>query len=46
MHPETAAQLRRFLTMIAEQGEKVAFKELKAYIKSESRKERVEKSGL
>ena len=46
MHPETAAQLRRFLTMIAEQGEKVAFKELKAYIKSESRKERAEKKRL
>ena len=42
MHPETAADLRQFLTMIAEKGEKIAFKELKAYIKDESKREKTE----
>lgn len=43
MHPETAEKLRCFLTLIAEQGEDVALKELKAYIKAESRRERTER---
>ena len=42
MHPETASELKRFLTLIAEKGEKAAFAELKSYIKTESKKEKAE----
>lgn len=42
MHPDTAAELKQFLTMIAERGEEVAFKELKSYIKAERKREKQE----
>lgn len=42
MHPETAADLRYFLALIAEKGEDVAFRELKAYIKAERKREKRE----
>ena len=42
MHPETAADLRYFLSLIAEKGEDVAFRELKAYIKAERKREKRE----
>lgn len=43
MHPETAEKLRYFLTLIADRGEVVALKELKSWIKQESRREKAEK---
>lgn len=42
MHPETAADLRYFLTLIAEKGEKVAFAELKQFIKRRRTEEKAE----
>ncbi|MGM9637732.1 MAG: DUF5662 family protein [Eubacteriales bacterium] len=38
MHPETAAELREMLTVLAEQGEDAAFAYVKAYLKEENKK--------
>lgn len=38
MHPETAAELREMLTVLAEQGEDEAFAHVKAYLKEENKK--------
>ena len=42
MHPETAEDLRYFLTLIAEKGEKIAFAELKQFIKRRRAEEKAE----
>lgn len=42
MHEETAADLRYFLSLMAEKGEAVAFRELKAYIKEQRKTEKAE----
>ena len=46
MHPETAEKLEYFLTLIAEEGEEAAFRKLKAYIKTESAREKAETRRL
>lgn len=42
MHPETAEELRRFLTLLADEGEKVMFSHLKKFIREQTRAERAE----
>ena len=46
MHPETAEKLEYFLTLIAKEGEEAAFRKLKAYIKTESAREKAETRRL
>ena len=42
MHPETAQDLRHFLTLLAEEGEKSMFLQLKKFIKESAKQERCE----
>ena len=46
MHPETAEDLRRFLTVLAEEGEEVMFSQLNSFIKERTRQERAEAKRL
>ena len=43
MHPETAEKLQYFLVKIAEEGEDAAFKQLKTYIKAQTKAEKAER---
>ncbi|MCD8200911.1 MAG: DUF5662 family protein [Clostridia bacterium] len=46
MHPDTAARLDHFLSLLSEKGEKAMFAELKAYVKEGKKKEKAEKKDV